>query len=80
MTLSMLHAPVGWLVSGSMHGTHSSPWPHVSFLRRFTSELPETRVMQSLKQTPCSCHVSSLVMQEVGTYSLPAWMIGSGTQ
>ena len=80
MTLSMLHAPVGVLVSGSMHGTQSSPWPQVSGLSRLTCELPETRVMHSLRQTPCSVHVRSFVVHGAGTYSLPAWMMGSGTQ
>src|SRR5271170_7610955 len=79
MMLSMLHAPVGVLFSGSMHGTHSSPAPHVSGLRRLSCELPETRVMHLLRHTPWSVHVSSLVVQSVGTYSLPAWMIVSGT-
>ncbi len=36
--------------------------------------------MHWLRQTPWSVHLSSWVMQRVGTYSLPAWMIGSGTQ
>ena len=52
MTLSMLHAPVAMFVSGSMHGTHSSPRPHVSCLRRLTCELLETSVMHWLRHTP----------------------------
>src|SRR5215472_9153508 len=80
MMLSMLHPPVGIIVSGSMHGTQSSPCPQVSFLRRLTCELPETSVMHSLRHTPWSCHVRIFVMHVFGTYSLPALMIGSGTQ
>ena len=80
MMLSRLHAPVGWLVSGSMQGTHSSPWPQVSTLSRPTSELPDTSEMHWLRQTPCKSKVRILVVQSAGTYSLPAWMMGSGTQ
>src|SRR5580692_6025273 len=80
MTLSMLHAPVATFVRGSMHGTHSSPWPHVSCLRRLTCELLETSVMHWLRHTPWRSQVRIFVVHSAGTYSLPAWRIGSGTQ
>ena len=80
MTLSMLHAPVAVFVSGSMHGTHSSPCPQVSCLSRLTCELLETSVMHWLRHTPWRSQVRILVVHSAGTYSLPAWMMGSGTQ
>ena len=35
--------------------------------------------MHWLRHTPWSVHVRSLVVHSAGTYSLPFWMIGSGT-
>ena len=50
--------------AGRCTGRTARPAPQVSCLRRLTSELPETSVMHSLRQTPWSVHVRSFVVHE----------------
>jgi hypothetical protein len=74
-----VHAPVAMFVSGLMHGTQTSPVPHISCRKSDELGSPETFAMHLLKQTPASVLLMSTVVHDVGTYSLPFVMIGSGT-
>ena len=53
--------------------------PLMQSLQNFIGS-PETFVMHLLRQTPASVFATSVVVHDVGTYSLPCLMIGSGTQ